>query len=101
MPVKIPDSLQQLNNYADVASVIKEPRLLEDYFQLKRDNANLSTALAQLIGLIEDGEFSPLSGSGSPEGVYAANYSGLYIDISAPALYYNGTNGASTGWVIL
>lgn len=46
-------------------------------------------------------EVSPLSGVGSPEGVFTSNLSQIYIDTSVPRLYWNPAYAASTGWVAL
>lgn len=97
----IPTSQQPLRSYYEIADAIKRSDITEDYFQLKTDNDNLRNALVSLISMVSGGDFSPLSGSGSPEGVVAANYSQLYIDTVAPAIYYNPTLGAETGWVLL
>lgn len=67
---------------------------IEDYMRLKDDVNNL-------ISLINDGDLSPLSGTGSPEGSVEANYSLKYIDTSVPTEYFNETFGASTGWIAL
>jgi len=40
-----------------------------------------------------------LTGSGSPEGVQAANQSRLYLDIDTNDLYVNPVIGARAGWV--
>lgn len=72
-----------------------------DYFELKRDNEFLRAALLELIGMVQDGDFGPQFGTGSPEGVIAANYSLLYIDTDVNQLHYNPTYGANTGWIAL
>lgn len=97
---KIPSSLQKLITLSDIASAHK-PVKDEDYFQLKRDYQNLVNAVTALLTAINGGEFSPLSGSGSPEGVIAANYSLLYIDTDVNQLHYNPNYGEATGWIAL
>tara|TARA_R110002033_G_C3897243_1_gene239762 strand:- start:467 stop:769 length:303 start_codon:yes stop_codon:yes gene_type:complete len=96
----IPSSMQKLLTLGDIASAQK-PVKDEDYFQLKRDHQNLLSSVTALLGLINDGEFSPLSGSGSPEGAVAANYSLLYVDTDTSQLYYNPVHGEATGWIAL
>ena len=67
--------------------------MIEDYMGKKED-------IDTLINLLNNGDLSPQSGTGSPEGVVQANYSLLYIDTSGPnVLYFNDTFGATTGWV--
>lgn len=97
---KIPSSLQKLITLSDIASAQK-PVKDEDYFQLKRDYQNLVNAVTAMLTAINGGEFSPLSGSGDPNGVATANYSLLYIDTDVNQLHYNPTYGADTGWIAL
>ena len=96
----IPSSLQKLITLSDIASAQKSVKD-EDYFQLKRDYQNLVNAVTAMLTAINDGEFSPLSGMGSPEGAITANYSLFYVDTSASQLYYNPTYGVDTGWIAL
>lgn len=96
----IPSSLQKLLTLGDIASAQKGARD-EDYFQLKRDYQNLINAVSALLVAINGGEFSPMSGAGSPEGAIAANYSLLYIDTDANQLHYNPIYGENTGWIAL
>lgn len=98
---ELPTSQQPLRSYYEIVDALKRNSIAEDYFQLKTDNDNLRNALVSLISMVSDGEFSPSSGTGSPEGVAAANYSQLYIDTTGPTLYYNSMYGANTGWVAL
>lgn len=96
----IPDSLQRLTTLSDIASASKAVKD-EDYLQLKRDYQNLVNAVTAVLTSINGGEFSPLSGSGGPNGVATANYSLLYIDTDVNQLHYNPTYGATTGWIAL
>lgn len=96
----IPSSLQKLTTLNDISSAPKGIKD-EDYFQLKRDYENLVNSVSAVLVAINGGEFSPLSGAGSPEGVIAANYSQLYIDTDVNQLHYNPTYGESTGWIAL
>jgi|GEM_PF-2191721 hypothetical protein len=96
----IPSSMQKLLTLGDIASAQKGVKD-EDYFQLKRDYKNLINAVSALLVAINGGEFSPLSGSGDPNGVVAANYSLLYIDTDVNQLHYNPTYGENTGWIAL
>ena len=97
---KIPSTLQKLITLSDIASAQK-PVKDEDYFQLKRDYQNLVNAVTAMLTAINGGEFSPLSGSGDPNGVATANYSLLYIDTDINQLYYNPAYGENTGWIAL
>ena len=54
-----------------------------------------------ILSLLNNGELSPLSGEGSPEGLIEANYSLTYIDTLVPASYFNPELGSDTGWVLL
>lgn len=94
----IPYSLQRLTTLGDISSaqkVVKD----EDYFQLKRDYQNLVNAVSALLVAINGGEFSPIYGSGSPEGVVAANYSQWYVNSDSAQIYFNPTYGEKTGWI--
>lgn len=42
-----------------------------------------------------------LTGSGSPEGIEAANKARQYLDIDTTTLYVNPVIGARTGWVAI
>lgn len=99
IPSDIQSSLQRLRTLGDIKSASKQMRD-EDYFQLKRDYENLLQSTVALLGAVNDGEFSPQFGSGSPEGVVTANYSLFYVDTSTNRIYYNTTVGAQTGWTI-
>ena len=96
----IQSSLQRLTTLADVSSAPKAVRD-EDYYQLKQDYQNLVNAVAAILTAVNGGEFSPIIGTGSPEGVVVANYSLQYIDSDVPQLYYNATAGADTGWIAI
>ena len=97
---KIPSTLQKLITLSDIASAQK-PAKDEDYFQLKRDYQNLVNAVTALLTAINGGEFSPIIGVGSPEGVVTSNHSLQYIDENTNQQYYNPTYGADTGWIAL
>jgi hypothetical protein len=97
---KIPSSLQKLITLSDISSAQK-PVKDEDYFQLKRDYQNLVNAVTAMLTAINGGEFSPIIGIGSPEGVVTSNHSLQYIDENTNQQYYNPTYGASTGWIAL
>lgn len=96
----IPSSLQRLTTLSDIESASK-PVKDEDYLQLKRDYQNLVNAVTALLTAINSGEFSPIEGSGDPNGVAVANYSLLYIDTDVNQLHYNPTYGADAGWIAL
>lgn len=94
----IPDSLQRLTTLSDISSAQKGVKD-EDYFQLKRDYQNLVNAVSALLVAINGGEFSPIYGSGSPEGVVTANYSQWYVNSDSAQVYFNPTYGEKTGWI--
>lgn len=96
----IPSSLQRLTTLSDISGAPKSLRD-EDYLQLKRDYQNLVNAVSAALAAINGGEFSPLSGSGDPNGIVAANYSQLYIDTDVNQLHYNPAYGENTGWIAL
>lgn len=96
----IPTSLQRLTTLADISGAQK-PAKDEDYFQLKRDYQNLVNAVSAVLVAINGGEFSPISGSGDPNGIVTANYSLFYIDTDVNQLHYNPTYGENTGWIAL
>ena len=90
-------SAQTITDYGECGDEHPEwsDNAIEDY-QQKFDDIQL------LIGLLNDGELSPLSGTGSPEGVETANYSLTYFDLAGPNVqYFNPTFGDLTGWVIV
>ncbi len=62
---------------------------------LVNDYTSVLNSLRTLAGAIEYMEV----GTGSPEGVVAANASRQYYDSGAGTLYCNAAVGASTGWV--
>lgn len=96
----IPLSLQRLTTLGDISNAPKSLRD-EDYLQLKRDYQNLVNAVTAMLTAVNSGEFSPLSGSGDPNGIVTANYSLLYIDTDVNQLHYNSAYGANTGWIAL
>ena len=47
-------------------------------------------------------ELSPQRGTTTdPNGVYAANINGMYVDTASSALWFNPTPGSLTGWIAL
>jgi len=36
-----------------------------------------------------------------PNGIYAANLNGFYVDTNTPGMWYNPTPGDDTGWIQL
>jgi hypothetical protein len=90
------ESLQVIKDFADCVIEHKDwsEGAIEDYMAVKDD-------LDRVVDLINDNEFSPKSGTGSPEGLIASNYSLLYIDTAFPKIYFNSTYGADTGWLAL
>lgn len=96
-------SRQTIDTYADCRA--EHPswpdNAIEDYMALKADIDSLIEFSNNLESSIDNGDFSPQFGTGSPNGVVTANYSLKYIDTSAPTEYYNPTFGSDTGWVAL
>ena len=89
-------SRQVIESYADCKAQHAgwTDQAVEDYQALKDD-------INRLLKALNNGDLSPQSGTGSPEGVVTANYSLLYVDTSVPTLYFNSTFGENTGWVAL
>ncbi len=90
-------TLQTIEDYQAATSAHPEwpENAIEDYQGTKGD-------VNKLLEAINNGDLSPQSGSGSPEGVVFANYSLLYVDTAAlpdPVIYFNPTFNAQTGWV--
>jgi hypothetical protein len=92
--------MQKLLTLSDVSTAQKGVKD-EDYFQLKRDYQNLVSAISAVLVAVNGGEFSPLNGSGDPNGIVTANYSLLYVDTDVNQLHYNPTYGADTGWIAM
>lgn len=90
------DSQQSVLQYSDIESYYKfnSEHTIDDFLAMKRD-------LLEVVQLINSGEFTPLSGAGSPEGLITSNSSKQYVDTSVPTLYFNDTIGVNTGWVAL
>lgn len=70
-------------SYSDLQRLGWPNILIEDYQGLKRE-------LVAQSGTEAD-----------PNGIYAANLNGFYVDTSTPGLWYNDTPGEQTGWVQL
>lgn len=96
-------SNQTIDTYADCRNEHSNwpDNAIEDYQQLKADINALIEFSNNLESSIDNGDFSPQFGVGSPEGVVTANYSLKYIDTSVPTEYYNPAFGSDTGWVAL
>ena len=92
------ESRQIILEYDDARQNIsfKNENGVEDYMALKDD-------VAELINLINIGEYEPQFGVGSPEGVVTSNSNRTYYDTTlAPAsviMYINQTVGSDTGWI--
>ena len=92
------ESRQIIFDYQDASNNIsfKNENGVEDYMALKAD-------VATLINLINNGEYEPQFGTGSPEGVVTSNSNRTYYDTTlAPAsviMYTNQTVGVKTGWI--
>lgn len=83
-----------------------EPRVAQNETDITTNAANITTNTTNIatntsaIADINDGRYSPLDGSGSPEGITTANNSKQYIDTAAGQTYYNPVIGANTGWIL-
>jgi hypothetical protein len=92
------DSRQIYLEYSDIREGYKltDDNAIEDMAGLKAD-------VSALISLVNNGDFTPLEGVGSPEGVATSNSSKLYIDTTnsptSVTMYYNSTINSATGWV--
>ena len=92
------ESRQVIFDYQDANNSIsfKNENGVEDYMALKAD-------VATLINLINNGEYEPQFGVGSPEGVVTSNSNRTYYDTTlAPAsviMYVNQTVGVNTDWI--
>lgn len=92
------DSRQIFLEYSDIRAGynLTNDNSIEDMAALKAD-------VFAIIELINNGEFTPLNGVGSPEGVTTSNSSKLYIDTTnspvSVTMYYNSTINSDTGWV--
>lgn len=67
------------------------------------DFAFLKTDILTIIGMINNDEFTPLQGTGSPEGVVTSNSSLQYIDTAlspvSVTMYANSQTNSKTGWI--
>ena len=91
---------------------IKTQQTFEDFATCADEHSEWSTNaiedyqgkgadINEIIGLVNNGDLSSLSGSGNPEGVVTANYSLFYVDTNVSALYFNEEFEADTGWTLL
>jgi len=90
-------TLQTINDYQ--AAFNAHSKWSEDAIQ---DYQGLKGDINKILNAINNGDLSPQSGSGSPEGTVFANYSLLYIDLTAapdPVIFFNPTFNEKTGWV--
>ena len=91
-------SNQSALEYSDVRDIykFKDEEAVEDLMFLKTD-------VLTIIGLINKGEFTPLQGVGSPEGVVESNSSLQYIDTAlspvSVTMYANSETNSKTGWI--
>jgi hypothetical protein len=46
-------------------------------------------------------ELTPQRGAQNPEGVYAANLNGMYINTASSTLWFNPSPGELTGWIAI
>lgn len=72
-------------SYSDLQALGWPDHLINDYQGFKQDVQNL---------------YIPQSGTDAdPNGIYEANFNGIYFDTGTPGMWYNPTPGADTGWV--
>ena len=86
------NSQQNVTDYSEVNNFFPD-NITDDYMAIKRD-------LLNLIDLVNNGEFSPKFGNGSPEGVVVSNSNRTYFDMSndKAIMYVNVNAGVDTGW---
>lgn len=94
-------SRQSIKDYNTASTSLGIPSSIgvDDYMALKEDAIYLIETVEALQAQVD--ELSPLSGTGSPEGVVESNRSLLYVDTSVPTMYFNPTYQADTGWLAL
>ena len=89
---------QTVLEYSDISSLynFKNSNAVEDFAALKDD-------VFEILRQINANEFTPLEGSGNPEGVITSNSSKTYVDTDlspvSVTMYYNNTINSNTGWV--
>ena len=92
------ESRQIAIEYSDIRALynLKDDNAIEDMAAIKAD-------IGQLISLVNNGQLSPLSGTGSPEGAIESNISQTYIDTTnsptSVSMYYNPEINTNTGWI--
>lgn len=90
------DSDQTITSHGELRLSTKgwNEQLIEDYQGKFSD-------IIRLLALVNNGELSPILGTGNPNGVVTSNYSLKYIDTAVPTEYYNTAIGLDTGWIAL
>ena len=92
------ESRQLITEYSDARLNIsfKTDDGVEDYMALKAD-------VTSLIELINNGDYEPQFGTGSPEGVVTSNFNRTYYDTTlspvSVTMWTNQVTGVDTGWV--
>lgn len=92
------NSRQTVLEYSDIRTLYKfnNDNAIEDFAALKAD-------ISEILRQININEFTPLEGSGNPEGVIISNSSKTYVDTDlspvSVTMYYNNTINSNTGWV--
>lgn len=86
------NSQQSIIDYSEINQFFPD-NITEDYMAIKRD-------LNAIVDAVNNGEFSPKFGSGSPEGIVTSNSNLTYFDMSGATaiMYVNETIGVNTGW---
>lgn len=98
-------SQQTLKGWRDVTENLQgaSQKFVQDYSAVKDDLSSAERSIETLLETIDG--FKPLFGAQTPEGNVTSNSSQVYFDTTAsPAsvtMYFNGSVGADTGWVIV
>ena len=91
-------SNQNAIEYSDIEKTynLKTEKAIDDMLFLKAD-------VSSVVGLINKGYFSPIVGTGSPEGIIASNASLQYIDTAlspvSVTMWVNTTINSKTNWI--
>ena len=94
---------QVLRSYSEIAQALPSAKeqFVEDYDAVKEDLTIAQESIQTLINTLAG--FSPLSGTGSPEGVTTSNSSQIYFDTTldpvSVTMWFNSVVDTNTGWV--
>lgn len=97
------NTLQTIINHSEIQSEQSQwsENMIEDYQGKFEDIQQLIEESNTVDTLLTNSDFSPKSGTGSPEGLVTANLSLQYVDTAVPTLFFNPVFGANTGWIAL